>query len=276
MGKTFRRLLSAAAGTAAAWALAVKPRTSGKPDMSEFRKYDFAHRGYFNIRKKIPENSMKAFAAAVEHGYGIELDVRLTRDGIPVVIHDSRLLRLCGADGCVEDKTREELREYRLSKTEEGIPDLEEVLALVDGQVPVLLDIKTDLENYGVLCSRISQVLDGYDGVFAVQSADPMTVRWFRGNRPEYIRGQVMEYGERCGCGIACTVGSFLRHNLLTNFLTTPDFVTCNVEDRKNLSLRLCRFLYRVQTMEWGIHDLEGYELVKTDESLVIFEEIEP
>ena len=52
MGKTFRRLLSAAAGTAAAWALAVKPRTSGKPDMSEFRKYDFAHRGYFNIRKK--------------------------------------------------------------------------------------------------------------------------------------------------------------------------------------------------------------------------------
>ena len=125
MGKTFRRFLGTAAGAAAAWALAVKPRTSGKPDMSEFQKYDFAHRGYYNIRKKIPENSRKAFEAAVEHGYGIELDVRLTRDGVPVVIHDSRLLRLCGAEGCVEDKTREELREYRLGKTDEPVPDLE-------------------------------------------------------------------------------------------------------------------------------------------------------
>lgn len=276
MGKTFRRLLSAAAGTAAAWALAVKPRTSGKPDMSEFQKYDFAHRGYYNVRKKIPENSMKAFEAAVEQGYGIELDVRLTRDGVPVVIHDSRLLRLCGADGCVEEKTREELRGYRLSRTEEEIPELQEVLRMVNGQVPLLLDIKTEHENYGVLCTRISRVLDEYDGVFAVQSADPMTVRWFRINRPEYIRGQVMEYGERCGCGAACTLSSFIRHNLLTNFLTAPDLVTCHVEDRNNFSLRLCRFLYQVQTMEWGIHDLNGYELVKTDESLVIFEEIEP
>lgn len=276
MGKKMRKLFGAALGTAAAWALAVKPRTSGKPDMTEFQKYDFAHRGYYNIRKKIPENSMKAFAAAIEHGYGIEMDVRLTRDGVPVVIHDSGLLRLSGAECRVEDSTREELRQYFLSKTEEKIPDLEEALALVDGQVPVLLDLKPEDENYGMLCSRVSRVLDGYDGVFAVQSADPMAVRWFRNRRPEYIRGQVMEYGERCGCGAACTVSNFVRHNLLTNFLTAPDFVTCNVEDRTNLSLRLCRFLYRVQTMEWGIHDLEGYELVKTDESLVIFEDIEP
>lgn len=276
MGKTLKRLFTAAVGTAAAWALAVKPRTSGKPDMTEFQKYDFAHRGYWNLRKKIPENSLKAFEEAVSRGYGIEMDVRLTRDGVPVVIRDSRLLRLCGAEICVEDSTREELRNYFLSKTEERIPDLREALELVDGQVPVLLDLKPEEENYGMLCSRVSRILDGYDGVFAVQSADPMAVRWFRSRRPEYIRGQVMEYGERCGCGAACTLRDFIRHNLLTNFLTAPDFVTCNVEDRNNISLRLCRFLYRVQTMEWGIHDMEGYELVKTDESLVIFEDMEP
>ena len=276
MGRKLKKLFGAAVGTAAAWALAVKPRTSGKPDMTEFQKYDFAHRGYCNIRKKIPENSLKAFEEAVNHGYGIEMDVRLTRDGVPVVIHDSRLLRLCGAEKCVEDSTPEELREYFLSKTEEKIPDLAEVLAFVDGQVPVLLDLKTEDENYGMLCSRVSRLLDGYDGVFAVQAADPMAVRWFRNHRPEYIRGQVMEYGERCGCGAACTLRNFIRHNLLTNFLTAPDFVTCNTEDRTNLSLRLCRFLYRVQTMEWGVHDMAGYELVKTDESLVIFEDMEP
>ena len=148
----------------------------------------------------------------------------LPGDGVPVVIRDSRLLRLCGAEICVEDSTREELRNYFLSKTEERIPDLREALELVDGQVPVLLDLKPEEENYGMLCSRVSRILDGYDGVFAVQSADPMAVRWFRSRRPEYIRGQVMEYGERCGCGAACTLRDFIRHNLLTQFSDSPGF----------------------------------------------------
>ncbi|MFA7953502.1 hypothetical protein, partial [Klebsiella oxytoca] len=71
MGKKLKRLFGVAVGTTAAWALAIKPRTSNKPDMSELRKYDCAHRGYFNMRKKSAENSLSAFTAAVEHGYGI-------------------------------------------------------------------------------------------------------------------------------------------------------------------------------------------------------------
>ena len=109
MGKKIKKLLAVAAGTTAAWALAIKPRTSSKPDMSEIKRYDFASRGYYNIRKKIPENSLTAFTAAVEHGYGIVMDVRLSRDGVPVIFRDHKLWRVCGADGTVEESTWEKV-----------------------------------------------------------------------------------------------------------------------------------------------------------------------
>ena len=113
MGKAMKKLFALAAGTTAAWALAIRPRTSGKPDMSEIRKYDFADRGYYNIRKKVPENSLPAFQAAVDHGYGIVMDVRLSRDGVPVIFRDSRLWRVCGGEGTVETVSYTHLDVYK-------------------------------------------------------------------------------------------------------------------------------------------------------------------
>ena len=276
MGKKLKKLVGILAGSTAAWALAIKPRTSNKPDMSELRKYDFAHRGYFNIRKKIAENSLPAFTAAIEHGYGIVMDVRLSRDGVPVIFHDTKLWRVCGAEGTVESSTWEKLKECRLSRTEDTIPSLKEALDLVDGQVPVVLNLHVELENYGVLCARVSEVLDSYEGVFAVESFEPRAVRWFKKNRNEYIRGQMMECHIKHGGTDMHPVTDYIRHNLLTNFLTSPDFISCNIADRRSISLMFCRLLYRVQMMDWVVTSMEEYELVKTDESIVVFEEIEP
>ena len=276
MGKAMKKLFALAAGTTTAWALAIRPRTSGKPDMSEIRKYDFADRGYYNIRKKVPENSLPAFQAAVDHGYGIVMDVRLSRDGVPVIFRDSRLWRVCGGEGTVENTLWQKLKEYRLSGTEESIPSLGEALKLVDAQVPELLKLNTEMDNYGVLCARVCEVLDSYDGVFAVESFDYRAVKWFKDHRPEYIRGQMMERHVKHGGTELNPVQDFVRFNLLTNFLASPDFISCNLADRRTVSLLFCRLLYRVQTMDWTVRSMEEYELVKTDESIVVFEDIEP
>ena len=139
--KGIRKVLGVAIGTACAWAFAVKPRVWGKPDMSEIRRYDYAHRGFTGPDGKIPENSLAAYRAAVEHGYGVTMDVRVTRDGVPVLFHDQRLYRMTGAESTVENSTLEELKELRLGRSEETIPTLEEALQLIDGQVPVILEM---------------------------------------------------------------------------------------------------------------------------------------
>ena len=101
----------------------------------------WAHRGLHDKKRGIPENSFPAFRAAIEAGDGIELDVHLTKDGQLVVFHDDTFERIC-EDGGVEDTSYEEMQKYRLAETKERIPLLSEVLQLVDGKVPLLIEVK--------------------------------------------------------------------------------------------------------------------------------------
>ena len=94
----------------------------------------YAHRGLHG-EEGIPENSMAAFRKAVDAGYGIELDVQVTKDKIPVVFHDFTLQRVCGQEGKVCDYTYEELQKFHLCRSVETIPLFEDVLKLVDGNV---------------------------------------------------------------------------------------------------------------------------------------------
>ena len=127
MAKFVRNVLGTVLTGAAAWAVLIKPRTAGRPDLEGLQMYDYAHRGLHDAAAGVPENSLAAFRKAVENGYGMELDVHLTRDGKLAVIHDSNLERVCGAEGRVEDLTWEELQNFRLLGTEEKIPSLSQV-----------------------------------------------------------------------------------------------------------------------------------------------------
>lgn len=274
--KKLKRFAEFCIGTMAAWAFAVKPRLFNKPDISEIRRYDYAHRGFTGHDMNIPENSLPAFQAAVDHGYGIVLDVRITRDGVPVVFADSRLERMTGEIGSIENSTAEELKALRLSKTDETIPTLEEALKLINGQVPVLLDLHVENNNYDALADQTCEVLDTYEGVFAVQSVDTRVLRWYRKQRNEYIRGQKVDYTYRSGSGFLNLLWDFLCSSMLLNFLTGPDYITTNIDQRNNPSLWICRILYHVPRMDWVVHSLEDYELVKTDDSIVVFDDIEP
>ena len=276
MSKGIRKVLGFAIGTAAAWAVAVKPRIWGKPDLSEIRRYDYARRGFFDPIKNIPENSLAAFRAAIEHGYGITMDVRITRDGVPVIFHDPRLYRMTGAEGSVESSTLAELGELKLGKSEEMIPTLEEAFRLIDGQVPVLLELHVDEGNFEILCDRTCDELDVYEGVFGIQSFDPRVLRWFRQQRNEYIRGQMIDYNHSSGTTLKSRIWDLFCASLFMNFLTEPDMISCSLGSRINPSLWLCRLLYRVPRLEWTVKSMEEYENVRTDGGIVIFEAIEP
>ena len=136
-----------AAALAGMCAYLVAPGKRDKARRAPFMGRNYAHRGLHRIDKSVPENSIPAFEAAARIGYGVELDVHLSKDGELVVFHDDDLMRICGAEGRVEEKTLAELRQYRLCGTEYGIPTLAEVLAAIDGRCPMIVELKRGSRN---------------------------------------------------------------------------------------------------------------------------------
>ena len=113
-----------------------------KKNIDFILKTPIAHRGLHNV--KAPENSLAAFRLAIEHGNVIELDVHMLADGKIVVFHDDNLKRMTGVDAVIKDKTFAELSKLWLKKSSQKIPLLTEVLDLVDGKVPIIIEIKYD------------------------------------------------------------------------------------------------------------------------------------
>ena len=185
----------------------------------------YAHRG-FHGEEGIPENSMAAFKKAKGSGYGIELDVQLTKDGVMVVHHDYDLKRTCGVNKKITDLTYRELCRYRLMGTRERIPRFVEVLREVDGKVPLLVELKMETCNRK-LCKKVAKALDQYKGLYCMECFHPYALYWFKKNRPEVIRGQLSEQflKEKEEGTLTRKIGYFIVKNLLTNFITKPDFI---------------------------------------------------
>lgn len=276
MSHGFRKLAVLAGTALAGWAILIRPRTRSPKMLDDLRKYDYAHRGFHDIEKGIPENSMEAFRRAADRGFGIELDVHILRDGTLAVIHDSNLKRLCGADRAVEELTWEEAQTLRLQGTQERIPRLEEVLRLVKGRVPLLIEIKPEAGNQKALCEAVCRVLRSYGGMYWIESFDPRVVAWLKRHEPGLVRGQILTYLRKNETRDFPALLDFLLRNLLTNWWSRPDFIAYHYEERENPSLRLCRKLYRVCQADWTIRTPEQYQKVKKDGSVAIFEHFDP
>lgn len=151
---------------------------------------DYAHRGLHDGER--PENTLAAFAAAIGGGYGIELDVRASRDGIAMVVHDSRLDRLTGRPGRVSDFTAAELGAMTLPPTSEKIPTLAEALAFVADRVPVLIEIKNPRLSTRSVEPAVERAVRGYTGRAAVMSWNVFSVFRFRRQAPDIRRGLVV------------------------------------------------------------------------------------
>ena len=256
----------AAAGTVA---FMIAPGKASKEMKKPFYGANIAHRGLHKADKTVPENSLAAFGAAVESGYGVELDVRLSADGEAVVFHDDSLRRMCGVEGRVEDMSLRQLQKLRLLDTDETIPTLEEVLSLIGGRVPIILEIKRG-DNTEELCLRVYEALVNYGGQVCVESFDPMIVRWWYKNAPEVLRGQLACQPEDYG-GSTDKVSAFLAGNLLSNFLCRPHFIAYGICDEKPLTVRACEKMGAMK-VAWTSH---GYASEDSSDT-VIFEYYRP
>lgn len=151
----------------------------------------FAHRGvHDNI--EIPENSIKAFTKAIENNLNIELDIQLTKDNVLVVFHDNNLKRMTNINKNLNEVTYEELKKLNLLDTNHTIPTLKEVLNVVKGKVILDIEIK-DTKNINLVCNKLVEELNNYNHPFIVKSFDPKIVKWFKKNKPEYIRGLLIK-----------------------------------------------------------------------------------
>ena len=245
----------------------------GHKDLPALRKWKYAHRGLHDDKR--PENSMVAFRAALEHGYGIELDLHLLADGSLAVMHDSALKRTTGADGIIEDLTAADLKKYRLNGTDETIPTFAQVLELFDGKAPLVIELKPVGGNHAALTAKAVEMMEGYQGLYCMESFDPRVVLWLKKNRSDICRGQLTENHFASDNKISSLLKFVLTHQLL-NFLTMPDFVAYKFADRKTVSNFLVRKLWRIQGVTWTLKTLEEYNTAVKEGWIPIFEDFKP
>ena len=267
-------ILITVAVIAVLYLLAIMPHMRNRPNLTPFKGRYYAHRGLHNNKTEAPENTLAAFRKAVEAGYGIEMDIQLTKDKVPVVIHDYTLKRVCKKDVRVDSLTLKELRQYTVCKSKEKIPKLAEVLKLVDGRVPLIVEFKVEATDLS-LCEIAPPMLDQYKGVWCMESFNPLCVRWYKKNRPGVMRGQLSDHFVKSG-EKGNRILFWLLKGLFFNFLTKPDFIAYNHHYPNTWSLVIDKVVYRIPTFAWTIRSQEELEAARKRFDFMIFDRFIP
>lgn len=231
-------------------------------------EYPIAHRGLHT--DEMPENSLGAFQNAIDNGYPIELDVHLTCDGTVVVFHDDSLARVTNKDGYVKNLTKDTLKDYSIFGTKYTIPTFKEVLDLVAGQVPILIEVK-NTGKVGELESSLLKILKDYTGEYAIQSFNPYVLEWFKKNAPQIARGQLAGYfkGEK----LSFIKKFALKRMLLNKKISCPDFISY---DARNVPNRFVKKYKKLPLLVWCVRSQDEYlKKVKYCDN-IIFENFEP
>jgi glycerophosphoryl diester phosphodiesterase len=210
--------------------------------------WEYAHRGLHG--PGIPENSLAAAEGAIARGLGIECDIQMSADGVPMVFHDWELSRLTGEAGLVASRSADELEALRLLGTSQHPVRLARFLDGVAGQVPVLVEIKSlPLFDIAAACRAVSEVLTDYAGDFAVMSFDPRMGAWFAKHQPAILRGLVATDTFDGGFQSKWREPTALD-------LAIPDFLAIDVRDLPNAISDLWRAANR-PLLTWTIRSPE-------------------
>lgn len=257
-----------------AWCALLAPRRN-QPGWEKLGGVRYAHRGLHDLTR--PENSMAAFRAAVEAGFGAELDVHLMADGNLAVVHDSDLTRVCGKQVFVEDLTAEDLPDYPLQGTEERIPLFQDVLALFENRTPLVVELKVERGNANALADAAMALLKDWHGTYCVESFHPGALLRLKEKYPRVIRGQLSQnFMKDSEVGGLSLPTRFAMTHLLSTAFTKPDFIAYNCLDRRNVSLRLMKKLYGVHEVAWTVRDRGTMVELEAEGVPVIFEKFVP
>ncbi len=256
-------------------AILVAPGKATTKMKAPFLNRYFAHRGLHTEDDTIPENSLAAFDAACLAGYGIELDVRLTKDGEVVVLHDENLMRPCGVDALIGDLDFDEVADLKLWGTEHAIPLFEEALSTIDGRTPVIVEIKPG-DRGEILAKKTMDILAPYVGDYCVESFDPSIVRWVKKYAPVVLRGQLAYNFGEYETNIPL-IGRFFASRCMFNMLTRPHFIAYKT-GKKPWPVKLTKLLGAMHIV-WTSHPerLGGTPITdKVENDAVIFEYYDP
>ena len=279
---------------AAAYLLMIMPRMINRPDRRPHLGTLYAHRGLHDNSSDAPENTMAAFKKAVEAGFGIECDVQLTADGVPVIFHDFTLARCArypegdipsdavrnpdgslGVKGRVTDYTYEELMRFHILESDERIPKFSDFLELVDGRVPLIVELK--IERYDLsVCRGADALLKDYKGVYCIESFNPLGVFWYRINNGRVLRGQLSDAFHRDKPEEFRGPLYFLLTFLFFNILGRPDFIAFNHRYSSNISMWFCRKLFGALTAAWTIKSRDELERAREKFDIIIFDSFDP
>jgi glycerophosphoryl diester phosphodiesterase len=234
-------------------------------------KRPIAHRGLHDFGKNIPENSLAAFEAARDADYPIEMDVRLLCDGAVAVFHDQDLERMTGWAGQIGDQDSISIKSRYLRGTGQTIPLFEDVLELVGGKVPILVELK----NFGIpgsLESAVAEALLAYDGRYAVQSFNPFSMGWFKVNAPRITRGHLS--GSFSGLPLADDLKDTLRNLELVD-VSAPAFVGYDIRCLPFQTVTELR-ARGLPVLGWTIRTPEELQRAREHCDNYIFEELRP
>lgn len=280
--KRMIRLMIALGISTVCYLLTIKPSKKKKAYFKDFENVLYAHRGLFDNQSNAPENSMNAFQKAVQHGYGMEVDVQLTSDHIPVVFHDFTLERVARAQngqpvkGKVKDYTYDQLKQFHLLRSQQTIPTLENLLKCVNGSVPLIIEYKIETMDFKVsVCPIANQLLKRYQGLYCVESFNPFGLLWYRIRRPDILRGQLADNYHK-DPAIKDNPFTFMAQNLMFNFLSKPDFIAYNCKFPHTISLQLCRHLFHHEAAGWTIQSEKQLKKARKDFDLFIFDSFVP
>lgn len=224
-----------------------------------------AHRGLWG--NEIIENSLPAYQNAIDNGYPIEIDLYSSKDGVLFCFHDDTLVRMTGAYGKIFEKTAKELKQLRLSNTDYEIPTFDQVLALVDGKVPLLIELKDQPDKNYV--QTVVERLKSYKGEFALQSFNPILIKKVKELAPQFIRGIL---GSNLKSDKLPAYKKFVVKNMPLNFIIKPDFISY---DFNCLPLKK-RLKKRYPVITWTLTNQQDCDKIKPFALNVIFEHFIP
>ncbi len=234
-------------------------------DLSWLTARPIAHRGYHDLNQSRWENTLSAFDAAIEHGFAIECDVHLSKDGIPIVFHDTELKRLTGTEGRLADHTASELGQLNIGGTADRVPTLKEMLERVAGRVPLVIELKGTKGSDDGLVSAASALLASYDGHAAIMSFDHWLVRRFSKDAPGIPAG-LTAFGAKPDELEAHF--SMLAHGIA--------FASFHAVDLPNPFTRMLREKLAMPVITWTVRDRASFDLTATHADQMTFEGFDP